>query len=223
MQDFTKISGAIFDLDGTLFDSNEAWDIVTPELLRNLGYEPKPTINEDIFPLGTLDIAPFLKKDYNMSESVDSIMEYIADGLLRYYLNTAVPKPGIPELLQYLKDHGVKLAVVTASVRRCVLAGLESKGLLKYFDAVFTCDDVGHTKHEPHIFLAAIDELGTPAQSTWVFDDAPYALEISKSLGMITCGIADEANAFQRDNLVKASDFFFEEFTEWTTLPFVEK
>lgn len=222
MQDFTKISGAIFDLDGTLFDSNLAWDIVTPELLIKWGYKPKPTLAEDIFPLGTLDIAPFLKESYNMKESVDSILEYIADGLHHYYVTTAPTKPGVVELLHFLHDRGVKMAVVTASVRRAVLAGLEGKGLLDMFDTVITCDDIGYTKHESPIFIAAAEKLGVPTESIWVFDDAHYALSTSRSLGMITCGIADDANAHLRKELVAASDFFLEEFTEWTSLPFAK-
>lgn len=223
MKDFTQISGALFDIDGTLFDSNDAWDIVTPELLRNWGYEPKPTLAEDIFPLGTLDIAPFLKADYNMKESVESILEYIADGLHRYYINTAPTKPGVVELLHFLHERGVKMAVVTASVRRAVLSGLENKGLLDMFDAIFTCDDIGYTKHEPQIFIAAQEKLGVPAESIWLFDDAPYALGVARSLGMTSCGISDPANEYQRDMLVKNSDFFLETFDQWVNLPFAAK
>lgn len=222
MHDFTKIAGAIVDMDGTILDSTEAWDACAPALLQQWGYTPKPSLEEDVYPLGTLDIAEFLKADYCMTQSVEEIYEAVIARMEHYYYAEAQLKPGAKELLLYLKSRGVKLTLATATVRTCVLPALKLTGVAELFDHVLTCDEIGHTKREPHIFLEAMKRMGTTAETTWLFEDALYSVCTAKELGLIICGVADSSAAFQKADMLCQCDFFLEEMTQWRELPFVD-
>lgn len=223
MREFTTISGAIFDMDGTILDSSEIWDACTPALLAHWGYQAKPTLKKDVYPLGIGEMASFLKKDYQMCQSVTEIYDYLTGQIKQYYCDEANLKQGAWELLHYLKDHGVTLALATATARAFTEPALELTGVAELFDCVLTCEEVGHTKREPHIFREALANIHTPAQSTWIFEDALHSIQTAKALGLITCGVEDSSAVFQKQSMIETCDFFLEDLRQWTSLPFVQK
>lgn len=218
--DFAKITGAIFDMDGTILDSTEAWDACPPAVLRQWGYEPKPNLEEAVYPLGTMDIAAFLKDDYHMTQSVDEIYDAVLARMEQYYTQQATLKPGAKELLTYLKARGVKLSLATATVKTCAISAMELTGVADLFDHILSCEEVGHTKREPHIFVECLQRMGTTPESTWLFEDALHSIRTAKELGLTLCGVADPSAAFQRSDMRRECHFFLEELTQWKTLPF---
>ena len=219
-----KMKGAIFDLDGTVLDSNGAWDACTPMMLAQWGYEAKPTLLADVFPLGAADIAAFLKQDYHMTQSEEEIYQYIARQMLHFYAHEVKPKPDVREFLEYLKAAGVPLVLATATVKDCVLPALEQTGLTEMFDHILTCDDVGHSKDEPHIFLEAMEKMGSVPENTWLFEDAIHSIRTGRALDMVICAIADPAGEADLQEIREKSDYYLDEWAQWKQLPFeVEK
>ena len=68
---------AIFDFDGTLFDSMYLWDTVAESYVRSRGKEPKPTVREEVRALSLLQAAEHLKKEYDLAETPEEIMASI--------------------------------------------------------------------------------------------------------------------------------------------------
>ena len=73
----------LFDMDGTLVDSTEMWFRAPDELVRQLGYEPKPSLYESTFPLGTMEIARFIHDDYHTRQSVEEVLSCLDARLYR--------------------------------------------------------------------------------------------------------------------------------------------
>lgn len=213
------MKGAVFDMDGTIFDSNGAWDGCAPAMLAQWGYQAKPTLVADVFPLGAGDIVTFLKREYRMTQSPEEIYGFIHDYMLRFYSQEVRLKPGAREFLLYLKKQGVPLTLATATVKECVLPALELTGLTDVFDHILTCDDVGHSKEEPHIFLAAMEAMGTAPENTWLFEDAIHSIRTGRALGMVICAIADPAGEPNLDEIRGKSDFYLDDWAQWKQLP----
>ena len=76
-----KLNCAIFDFDGTLFDSMYLWDTVAESYVRSRGKEPKPTVREEVRALSLLQAAEHLKKEYDLAETPEGIMAGI-DGII---------------------------------------------------------------------------------------------------------------------------------------------
>ena len=75
-------------------------------------------------------------------------------------LETHVPeKTGVRDILQYFKQHGVRVAVASSSKRATVLHNLKQADILSYFDAVVSGDQVTHGKPAPDIFLLAAQQI----------------------------------------------------------------
>lgn len=186
-----KISGAIFDVDGTLLDSMGVWDTVGETYLRSIGYEPKENLNDIFKNMSLRQAARYYQTEYGVTLSVDEIVNGVNARLERFYRHEALLKPGAAELLELLVQKGVRLCVATATDRYLVEAALERCGVLDCFGEVFTCGEVGHGKDEPHIFETALRFLGTQKMETWVFDDALYAIRTAKKAGFPVAAVYD--------------------------------
>ena len=178
-----RIRGAIFDVDGTLLDSMFIWDTIGEAYLRSIGYQPKENLSETFKNMSLHQAARYYQTEYGVTLSIDEIMDGVNAMLERYYRFEVPLKPGVAELLERLRQSGVKLCIATATDRHLVEAALDRCGVLSCFGEIFTCNEVGHGKDEPDIFEASLRFLGTRREETLVFDDALYAVRTAKEAG----------------------------------------
>ena len=116
-----KISGAIFDVDGTLLDSMSIWDTIGADYLRSIGYIPRENLNEIFKNMSLLQAAEYYRNEYGVS-GVNAMLE-------QFYQYEAPLKPGAAELLARLRQNRVKLCIATATDRYLVEAALARCGL----------------------------------------------------------------------------------------------
>ena len=209
-----KISGAIFDVDGTLLDSMSIWDTIGADYLRSIGYIPRENLNEIFKNMSLLQAAEYYRNEYGVTLRVEEIMSGVNAMLEQFYQYEAPLKPGAAELLARLRQNRVKLCIATATDRYLVEAALARCGVLSYFGEIFTCNGVGHGKDEPHIFEAALRFLGTERAETVVFDDALYAIRTAKDAGFPIAAVYDTHEKSQTE--VRAlSDFYLENLSRF--------
>ena len=186
-----RIRGAIFDVDGTLLDSMFIWDTIGETYLRSIGYQPKENLNETFKNMSLHQAARYYQTEYGVTQSIDEIMDGVNAMLERYYRFEVPLKPGVAELLERLRQDGVKRCIATATDRHLVEAALDRCGMLSCFGEIFTCNEVGHGKDEPDIFEAALRFLGTEKSETVVFDDSLYAIRTAKETGFPVAAVYD--------------------------------
>ena len=208
-----RIRGAIFDVDGTLLDSMFIWDTIGETYLRSIGYQPKENLNETFKNMSLRQAARYYQTEYGVTLSIDQIMDGVNAMLERYYRFEVPLKPGAAELLERLRQNGVKLCIATATDRHLVEAALDRCGVLSCFGEIFTCNEVGHGKDEPDIFEAALRSLGTRREETLVFDDAFYAVRTAKEAGFPVAAVYDSHEKAQ-DQIRMLADVYLEELTQ---------
>ena len=208
-----RIRGAIFDVDGTLLDSMFIWDTIGELYLRSIGYQPKENLNETFKNMSLRQAARYYQTEYGVTLSIDEIMDGVNAMLERYYRFEVPLKPGVAELLERLRQSGVKLCIATATDRHLVEAALDRCGVLSCFGEIFTCNEVGHGKDEPDIFEEALRFLGTEKAETVVFDDALYAVRTAKEAGFPVAVIYDSHEKNQ-EGLRALADFYIEDFSQ---------
>ena len=208
-----RIRGAIFDVDGTLLDSMFIWDTIGETYLRSIGYQPKENLNETFKNMSLRQAARYYQTEYGVTLSIDQIMDGVNAMLERYYRFEVPLKPGVAELLERLRQNGVKLCIATATDRHLVEAALDRCGVLSCFGEIFTCNEVGHGKDEPDIFEEALRFLGTEKAETVVFDDALYAVRTAKEAGFPVAAVYDSHEKAQ-DQIRMLADVYLEELTQ---------
>ena len=212
-----RIRGAIFDVDGTLLDSMFIWDTIGEAYLRSIGYQPKENLNETFKNMSLHQSARYYQTEYGVTLSIDEIMDGVNAMLERYYRFEVPLKPGVAELLERLRQDGVKLCIATATDRHLVEAALDRCGVLSCFGEIFTCNEVGHGKDEPDIFEAALRFLGTRREETLVFDDALYAVRTAKEAGFPVAAVYDSHERSQAEVRAR-SDLYLEDLTQLVEL-----
>ena len=206
------LKGAIFDLDGTLFDSMFIWDTAGEVYLRSMGIEPRGDLQKVLKPMSLLQSANYIREKYGLSLTVEEIMDGINRTVEDFYFHTVQPKEGVIEFLEQMKKQGVKMCIATATDRYQAQAALKRCDMEAFFSEIFTCTDVGHGKDEPFIFEKALEYLGTTKADTIVFEDAYHAAKTAKADGFITVAVYDSHETKQAE-LHRVSDCFIEDFT----------
>lgn len=185
------LKAAIFDFDGTLFDSNHVWTTAGERFFQSIGIAPKPNLQEEIRTMSLYQSACYIRKEYRLSQTVEEIMEGINQTVEDAYFHELQPKPGLVSFLHALKTAGIRMCIATATDRYQIEAALKRCDMSFFFEEIFTCSEVGHGKDEPVVFRKAMESLGTDRSNTVIFEDALHAIQTAKADGFLTVGICD--------------------------------
>mgnify|MGYP005760831393 FL=1 len=181
----------IFDLDGTLIDSNGVWVEVDKTFLERRGAPYTREYYEGVAHTILSNCAIFTKEYLHLEESCEEIiaewMELAAD---KY--GTQVPlKPHVKEYLDKCRDAGHRMAVFTACVPEHCRAAMARHGLEPYFERVIYAQELGVDKKSPAIFRKVAESLGVRPRECVLFDDSLSACKAAKAAGMTVVGVHD--------------------------------
>lgn len=208
-----NITGAIFDFDGTLFDSMHVWKGIRYNFMNELGIkltEEDKKIFEGLFLRESLLIAI---ERFGLKQTYEELLEILFNYIKRRYLAETEPKNDIIEFLEKLKSKGVKMGIATATGESALIAVLEKYNMLHYFSEIYSTYTVGASKTEPKVYDVVLEALGTDKSTTWVFEDALYAAKTAKANGYNLVGIYDVSEPCQ-DELKELVDIYIHNYSE---------
>lgn len=208
-----KLEGAIFDVDGTLLDSMPMWDNLAAAYLRSRNIVPEPHLNLVLKSLTVEQAARYFQKQYGIKESIKDINTGVFDLARHFYLEKVVAKPGVEHFLHCLAEKKIPMCIATATDKDLVLAALERNKLAGYFVEIVTCAQAGGKTH-PDIFVQARAVLGTPIESTYVFEDAYYAIKTAKQAGFPVVAVYDDSAVQEQKEILAWADKYVHELTE---------
>ena len=173
------IQGVIFDMDGLMFDSERIWSICWEPALAKFGLPCKD---------GSCDV---LRRFYGEDCPAMGIVEELYR-LAYEAFNKPVPKmPGLDELLAWLDEHHIPMAVASSSPMTVIEGHLEHWGLGHYFKAVISGEQLTRSKPAPDIFLLAARKLGTEPAKTMVLEDSYNGVRAGAAGGFVTVMVPD--------------------------------
>ena len=199
-----KITGAIFDLDGTLLNSMDYWALAAGEYLKSIGITPTEDTGKRFLEDGMKSWYAFCQKEHGLTAPFDVAKRGIYKFMDEKYATVVSDKPGVKAMLDLLASKGVKMCLATATDRQTIEPVLKRLDMDKYFSRIFTSGEVGVGKREPLIYEIALDYLGTDKKTTYIFEDAIYALRTAYSNGFKVVGVYDK-NVYATEDEVKAN------------------
>lgn len=192
-RDYMRVKGVIFDLDGTLIDSEdihlEAWN----KLIETHGQTPPPHWHD-----GTVGMPDTFARDKacRLMPALEPLRDTLVEEKQVVYRALADEKgralafPGVEESIVALKKAGIGLAVGTNSVLVNTRSTLTAAGLIGYFDILVTFDAVENGKPAPDIYLAAAQKLGLAPADCMVLEDSPAGLQAARAAGCMVTALA---------------------------------
>lgn len=234
MNDFLKkladLNLVIFDLDGTLIDSNGVHNELDIELVRTFGETKnleeilkerdeilKNNKTGDIY----LNYCEFLKTKYNLDLSKEEILQYRRDLSKKFAMNIKY-KPDADRFIKYLKNQNVKLALATVSRRETIdiyvneNENMRNKcNLEKYFDYIVTKDDVKYKKPNPEVYNKIIDKFKIEDLSKClVIEDSLTGVKAAKNANLDVIVIYDKYADKDREKLNEIANYNVKNYKE---------
>lgn len=182
----------IFDMDGTLLDTEAVFKTIVYEVFAELGYEMTEAVHMGMVGSSHEATSALLTQTYGAAFPYALFEEKCRAGMLLHMRETAIPiKTGAAELIVALREHNVPLAVATSSRTHHAVPHLTAAGVIDYFDTIVTRDDVTNPKPHPEPFLTAAKRLTVEPNRCIAFEDSVVGVRAAHAAGMRTVMVPD--------------------------------
>jgi HAD superfamily hydrolase (TIGR01509 family) len=188
------MQAVLFDMDGTLVDSEKVWEVGLNELAAHHGRPLSVRARREMVGTNMSDSMRILHNDLGLPVAREAMDESVVwlEERVKELLHGGVPwRPGARELLAALRAEGVPLALVTATHRHLVDVALLTIGA-DNFDAVVAGDEVDETKPHPMPYLTAARLVGAEAGNCVAVEDSPNGIRSARAAGCAVLAVPCE-------------------------------
>lgn len=181
----------VFDVDGLMIDTESVWKNAFDKAGDKYGI---PNLGDTLFP------SLIGKRLEDEQELLDRLLPSdIQNQLINEWrqiglgsLEREVPvKPGLYEMLDYLEQHHIKMAVATTTRRELTEQRLKKIGVYDCFDYVLCGDEVTKRKPDPEIYLSVLHKMNTKAENAIVLEDSSVGVEAAYRAGIDCIQVPD--------------------------------
>ena len=181
----------VFDVDGLMIDTESVWKNAFDKAGDKYGI---PNLGDTLFP------SLIGKRLEDEQELLDRLLPSdIQNQLINEWrqiglgsLEREVPvKPGLYEMLDYLEQHHIKMAVATTTRRELTEQRLKKIGVYNRFDYVLCGDEVTKRKPDPEIYLSVLKKMNTKAENAIVLEDSSVGVEAAYRAGIDCIQVPD--------------------------------
>ncbi|MDX2140690.1 MAG: HAD family phosphatase [Chloroflexota bacterium] len=181
----------IFDLDGTLVDSEGIWHQAEEDLVEARGHEYTLDARSHLIGLRLDEALGKLKAYYNFSDDVPTLVRELDERMLKLIAKGVQPKPGAHEMVQWVIEQNIPHAIASASPQSIIDALVDSQGWLPHFPIRRTCDDEAAGKPAPDVYLTTARILGFDPSECLAIEDTHTGARAAAAAGMITVAVPD--------------------------------
>ncbi|MCM3602518.1 pyrophosphatase PpaX [Robertmurraya korlensis] len=205
----TKTTTILFDLDGTLIDTNE---LIIQSFLHTLQhYYPDQYKREDVIPF----MGPTLVETFGAMnpENVEEMIKTYRTFNISNHDSLVKEFEGVKETVMALKEKGYKIGIVTSKMSDVVMKGLKLTKLDPYFEIVVALDHVEKAKPDPGPVRMALEKLHSSPEEAIMVGDNHHDILGGKNAGVRTAAVAWSIKG--RDYLAKYNpDYMLENMTD---------
>ena len=190
------IRAVIFDMDGTLIDTEKYYRIFWPKALAEFGYHMTDEQALSMRSLGRPFAPARLRQWFGEELDYDAVRQRRKDMMEECLDREGIRrKPGALELVQRLKVDGITTAVATATDPERTAKYLRLTGLEGYFDRLISATQVKEGKPSPDIYLYACEQLGLKPEECLAVEDSPNGVLSAYRAGCKVVMVPDQTEA----------------------------
>jgi HAD superfamily hydrolase (TIGR01509 family) len=181
----------IFDMDGTLLDTESVFKTIVFEVCTELGFEMTDAVHMSMVGGSHENTNRLLIESYGVAFPY-ALFDERCRVIMRERSHSGVPvKPGARELVTELRQRGIPTAVATSSRNPHAQHHLGAAGLLEMFETIVTRDDVVNPKPHPEPYLTAARRLGIDPLKCLALEDSHSGVRAAHAAGMQTVMVPD--------------------------------
>lgn len=180
-----RLAGVLWDMDGTLLDSEKLWDIAVRELARAHGREMTEAIRHALIGASGPDALRIIFAGLELEPTPEALhfsTEFIDRRIVELMSGPIPWRPGAKDALALVRDAGLATALVTNTKRALTEFGLDTLGR-DWFDLSVCGDEVAQGKPAPDIYLRAAEQLGLAPEHCVALEDSPTGAAAAQAAG----------------------------------------
>ena len=213
-----KIEGVIFDLDGTLLDSTWVWSQIDTDFLKKRGFEVPKDYSTAIMAMGFEEVAKYTIKRFSLQETKEDVMAEWDAMAKDAYAHDVKLKNGAKELLLWLKQQDIKMAVATSNSASLFEPCLKNLGIYDFFHSFTETGDVKRGKEFPDVYLKVAEKMGVNPGNCFVFEDILPAVLGAKKGGFQTVLVREPKWNYAKEDFDLICDYAVDEIDEAISL-----
>ena len=181
-----RIHAVIFDVDGTLVNSNDAQAKSWVEALKEFGYSVPYEKVRPLIGMGGDKVLPETIGVQKDSEKGKQISKRRSEIFKEKYLPTIQAFPGAQELLNRMREQGLKLAIASSAQPDELRSLLQIVGAADLIEDKTSSKDAKSSKPDPDVMQVTLQKIGYPPDEVVMIGDTPYDIEAAKKVGVST-------------------------------------
>jgi HAD superfamily hydrolase (TIGR01509 family) len=187
----SELAAVLFDMDGTLLDSEKIWDVALDDLAHDLGGELSDAARRRMVGSSLARSITIMHDDLRIDADPECSGAYLLERAAELFRTALVWKPGARELLVAVHEAGLPAALVTSTHRRLTEIALDTIGR-EYFAATVCGDEVPHPKPAPDPYLRAAELLGVAPADSVAIEDSPLGIASAEAAGCVVLAVPSE-------------------------------
>ncbi len=187
----TQLPGVLFDMDGTLFDSEKLWDISLDDLAARLGGTLTPAVRKSLVGSNLVETIEIVHAALGVCADPTDSGEFLLRRTAELFGPDMECKPGARELVAAVRAAGIPRAIVTSTPRNLTDVALANFPAGS-FDAVVCGDEVTNTKPDPESYLTAARLLGADPADCVAIEDSPRGIASAEAAGCAVVAVPSE-------------------------------
>ena len=186
------IEAVVFDMDGVLLQSEEIWDAVREEYVRERGGRYDAEVQRAMMGMSSIEWSRYLHDAAGVPDEPDAINAEVVHRMLDAYKEQLPLLPGAVDAVRRVAAQ-FPLGLASSSNRELIDVALEQAGLTPYFAATVSSEEVSSGKPAPDVYLEAARRLGVDAKRCAAVEDSHGGIRSAKAAGMRVLAIPNSS------------------------------
>jgi HAD superfamily hydrolase (TIGR01509 family) len=177
------IEAVVFDLDGVVVDSEQIWDDVREQLVKERGGRWHDRAHADMMGMSSPEWSRYMHEVIGLPETPEEINDEVVRGMLERYRGRLPLIPGAADAVRRLAAE-FRLGVASSSNRPLIETVLERARIADLFEAVVSSEEVAAGKPAPDVYLEAARRLGVDPHRCTAIEDSANGIRAARAAGM---------------------------------------